>query len=218
MSRWAVGTAALVCLLAAVPFARFLIADRELVAATPSPRPVFAISLVDVPPAEALCISGVTIPDDARELHFQVGTFGPPGPALTVDLRAPGYAERVTVPAGYADSALIAEPMRPPAAPVLGEVCFRHEGARKIALVGTTEERTRSRPEGAVSGQPVDPDAYLAFYAGRSASALSQSGEIVARMGAFRPGVVGPWLLWPLLAVVVIGVPAGLLWAILRAH
>ncbi len=26
-------------------------------------------------------------------------------------------------------------------------------------------------------------------------------------MSAFRPGIVGPWLLWPLLVLVVLGVP-----------
>jgi hypothetical protein len=36
-------------------------------------------------------------------------------------------------------------------------------------------------------------------------------------MAAFRPGVVGPWLLWPLLVLTVLGVPAGVAWALRRA-
>jgi hypothetical protein len=42
-------------------------------------------------------------------------------------------------------------------------------------------------------------------------------GPIIAHMSAFRPGIVGPWLLWPLLVLVVVGVPGGVLWAIHRA-
>jgi hypothetical protein len=36
-------------------------------------------------------------------------------------------------------------------------------------------------------------------------------------MRAFRPGVVGPWLLWPLLVLTVAGVPAGVFLALRRA-
>jgi hypothetical protein len=218
MSRtgWVVGPALVTCAIAAVLFARFLVEARELVAAVPSPRPVFQIDLVDVPPGERLCISGVTIPADARQLRFQVGTFGRPGPALDVTLRGESYSERLTVPAGYPDSALIVAAMEPPAAPRLGEVCLGHRGSTKVALVGAEEERTLSRPEGRVGEQRVEADTYLAFYTGGSASALDRAGEIVERMSAFRPAVVGPWLLWPLLGLVVVGVPAGVLWAVLR--
>ncbi len=216
MSRWVLVPAVVTCALAAVLFVRFLIEDRELVAAVPSPRPVFQIDLIDVPPGEQLCISGVTVPADARQLRFQVGTFGRAGPELEVTLRAPGYRERVTVPAGYPDSALISAAMDPPTAARLSELCVTHRGSAKIALVGAEEERTLSRPEGRVGGNPVDADTYLAFYSGGSASALDRAGAIVERMSAFRPAIVGPWLLWPLLALVVAGVPAGVLWAVLR--
>ena len=216
MSKWVALPALVMCALAAALFVRYLTEDRELVSAVPSPRPVFQIDLIEVPPGEPLCISGVTIPADARQLRVQVGTFGRPGAELNVTLRAPGYGERLTVPAGYADSALIAAAMDPPDAARLGEVCLEHRGSAPIALVGAEEERTLSRPEGRVGEQRVDADTYLAFYAGGSASALGRAGEIVERMSAFRPAVVGPWLLWPLLALVVVGVPAGLLWAVLR--
>jgi hypothetical protein len=63
----------------------------------------------------------------------------------------------------------------------------------------------------------IDADTYLVFYANGPASALDRAGAIVDHMSAFRPAVVGPWLLWPLLALVVIGVPGGVLWAALRA-
>jgi hypothetical protein len=217
MSRWVALTALVACALAAALFVRFLTEDRELVAATPSPRPLFEVSLVQVPSGEELCISDVTIPDDARQLRVQVGTFGRPGPELAVTLQGPGYSERLTVPAGYPDSALITAAMDPPASARLGEVCVAHRGSDRIALVGSTEDRTQSRPKGTVGGREVTGDTYLAFYEGGSASALDRVGEIVDRMSAFRPSVVGPRLLWPLLALVVIGVPAGVLWAALRA-
>lgn len=217
MSRWVVLPALVTCALATVLFGRFLTKDRELVAAVPSPRPVFNISLLEVPPGEELCVSDVTIPDDARELRVQVGTFGRRGPELDVTLRARGYRERLTVPAGYPDSSVITAAMDPPATASLGDVCVTHRGTARIALVGTEEERTLSRPESEVGGKVAEADTYLAFYERGSASALDRAGEIVDRMSAFRPAIVGPWLLWPLLALVVLGVPGGVLWAALRA-
>jgi hypothetical protein len=60
----------------------------------------------------------------------------------------------------------------------------------------------------------VAADAYLAFYEGAEGSPLAHLGDIVDRMDAFRPGIVGPWLLWPLLFVVLLGVPGGVIWAV----
>jgi hypothetical protein len=217
MSRWVALPALVGWALAAALFLPFLAEQRELVASTPSPRPLFELSLVEIPPGERLCIAGVTIPAEAEQVRLQVGTFGRPGPALAIDLDAAAYRERLAVPGGYADSAVVAAAMDPPATDRLGRVCVAHRGLERIALVGTTEERTRSRPEGRVGATPVAADAYLAFYERGSASALERTGEIVDRMSAFRPGVVAPWLLWPLLALTVVGVPAGVVWAALRA-
>jgi hypothetical protein len=217
MSRAVLLPAVIACVVAAALFVPFLAEDRELVAATPSPRPLFQLSLVEIGPREQLCISDVTIPADADQLRFQVGTFGRPGPELAVTLQARGYRERSSVPGGYADNALVASAMRPPAGDRLGTVCIADRGRRPIALAGTAEERTQSRPEGRIGGAAVPADVYLAFYQDGSASALERVPEIVDRMSAFRPGVVAPWLLWPLLALVVMGVPAGVVFAALRA-
>jgi hypothetical protein len=215
MSRPVLLTVALVGALAAVLFGRFLLADRDLVASTPSPRPVFKITPLVVPEGDRLCIDDVTIPRDARQIRFQVTTGGRPGPALDVALRARGYSAGVHVAGGYADNALVVEPMRAPGADVLGRVCIRADG--RIALVGTTEERTLSRPQGSVAGHRVDPDAFLAFYEDRHGSAIRRTPAIIDRMAAFRPGIVGSWLLWPLLALTAIGVPLGVVWAVLKA-
>jgi hypothetical protein len=217
MSRPVLIPAALVCAVAALLFARFLVHDRDLVAATPSPRPVFKVTPIDVPAGEPICIRDVTIPADARQIRFEVDSLGAPGPALEIEARAAGYRALVRVPAGYADDALVVEAMTPPAHDVLGTVCVRHGGTRAIALVGTTEERTLSRPKDDVGGRPVEADAYLAFYEGRSGSALRETPSIIDRMSAFRPGIVGPWLLWPLVLVTALGVPIGVLFAIVRA-
>jgi hypothetical protein len=217
MSKWVLWPAAVLGVLAGVSFLHFLVVKRELVASTPSPRPLFEVTDVRLPPQRQLCITDVTIPHDAGRLRVQVRTFGRPGPALDVTLRAPGYSERLTVPAGYPDLQVTSAPMRPPRTDSLGEVCLRHGGANAIALAGSAEDRTRSRPQGVLDGRPERADAYLAFDEAGRASALSRTGAIVAHMSAFRPGIVGPWLLWPLLVLVVVGVPAGVLWAIFRA-
>jgi hypothetical protein len=216
MSRWVALPALAATAVAAALFVPFLTKEREVVAAIPSPRPVFEVSLVDVPPGEKLCIADVTIPGDARQLRFHVLTRERRGPALDVTLRAHGYDERLTVAGGYPESTLISAPMNPPAAASLGDVCLRQRGSAPIELVGSQEERTKSRPESSVGATVQDADTYLAFYANGRATALDRAGAIVDHMSAFRPAVVGPWLLWPLLVLVVLGVPGGVLWAALR--
>jgi hypothetical protein len=217
MSKWVLWPAAVLAALAGVSFLHFVLVKRELIASTPSPRPLFEVTDLKLPPQQQLCIRDVTIPHDAKRLRVQVRTFGRPGPALDVALRAPGYGERLTVPAGYPDLQVTSAPMTPPRTDSLGEVCLRHGGANEIALAASAEDRTRSRPEGVLDGRPERADAYLAFYEAGRSSALSRMGPIVSHMGAFRPGIVGPWLLWPLLVLVVVGVPGGVLWAIHRA-
>jgi hypothetical protein len=217
MSRWVVIPAALTCAVAAVLFAPFLLRERDLVASTPSPRPLFDVTFIPVPSGGRLCASDVTIPRDARQLRFQVRTFGRPGPPLQVSLRAPGYGAQAQVAAGYPDLATLAAPVRPPARDRLGSVCIEQRGRGEIALTGTTETRTLSRPRGSVNGGPVPADAYLAFYEGREASALSRVEAMIDRATAFRSSGVGPWLLWPLLVLTVVGVPAGIVLAVAKA-
>lgn len=217
MSRWVLVPALVLCAVAAALSVRFLLEDRDLVAGTPSPRPLFDLTPLELPPGAPLCIDDVTIPDTARELRLQVATVGAPGPALDVRLQADGYDERLTVPGGYGPGALIALPMAPPRTTRLGRVCVEHDGAVPLSLTATTEERTLSRPRGTIGGEPVEPDAYLAFTERRTGTALAHAGDIVDRMSAYRPGIVGPWLLWPLLALVLVGVPGGIVWAVLRA-
>ena len=217
MSKWIAIPAALVLVIAAALFAPFVVRERELVAATPSPRPLFDVTFIEVPAGGRLCASDVTIPREARRLRFQVRTFGRPGPPLRVSLRAPGYAAVTEVAAGYPDLATLAAPVRPPARERLGSVCIEQRGDEEIAFTGTIETRTVSRPRGTVNGKPIVADAYLAFYEDREASALSRLGAIIDRAAAFRPGIVGGWLLWPLLVLVVVGVPTGVLAAVSKA-
>src|SRR4051812_23190618 len=217
MSRWIALPAAAVLLIAAALFLPSLLRDRELVASTPSPRPLFEVTPVALAPNQPLCISDVTIPPDARQVRFQVITGGAPGPAIEVALRAAGYSQAVTVPAGYADETTVAPAIAPPASARLGEVCLTQRGTTAISLTGTLEERTQSRPAGRIDGRPVRADTYLAFYEARNGSPLAHAGDIIDRMSAFRPAIVGRWLLWVLAALVVVGVPGGLLWALQRA-
>ena len=217
MSKWLTVPAVILLVLAGGRFARYLTVERGLVASTPSPRPVFKVTDVPLASGQRLCLTDVTIPDDAQRLRMQVRTFGRPGPALAVELHAGGYDERLRVPAGYPDATVLDAPMRAPRSASLGEVCLRQDGGAPIALVGTTEERTLSRPVGKLDGRAIAPDTYLVFDEAGTASVLSKTPAILDRMSAFRPGIVGPWLLWPLLVLVVIGVPGGVLWALRRA-
>lgn len=195
----------------------FLTREREMTAGVPSPRAVFEVGLVPVAGGRELCVSDVTIPPDAQLLRFAVGTYRRPGPQLRVTLSGAGYGDRIGVAAGYADNALMSLAMKPPPRTLLGRVCVANEGTTRIALTGTTEERTVSRPVGRIDGKVVRGDAYLAFLERRPASVLQRTHEIAERMSVFRPAIVGPTLLWAIVALVLLGIPLGVVLAALCA-
>ncbi len=216
MSSWVLGTAAVAVAVALALFVPYLTDDRALVASTPTPRAVFSVEFVEVKEDERLCVTGVTIPPEAEQVRFQALTYGRPGPPLTVELRALGYVERARVRGGYPDETVQAVAIEPPSSARIGRICMTNDGRAKLGFVATAEARSMSRSVTLVQGDEQDQDVYLAFYERDEASVLDRLGAIVDRMDAFRPGIVGPWLLWPLLVLVALAIPAGVIWAALR--
>jgi hypothetical protein len=205
-------TAALVVLGAGLALVPGLLRDRPRVDATPSPPPLSSIALVKVAGGERACLSNVVLDPGSQLAHFQVGSFGRPGPALVVT----AARQRYRVAGGYPDNARLTVALNPPRAPVATHVCIANTGRSPIALYGSDELRTRSRVAVTVGGRPVAPDVTLTLDRRRPASILSRLGDVVTRTTRWRPGIGRP-VVWALLALVLLAVPGGTLWAFSRA-
>jgi hypothetical protein len=204
--------AALIVIGAALVLAPNVVRDRARVDATPSPPPLSTVALVNVAGGQRACLSNVVLDSGSELARFTVGTYGRPGPRLDVTAAGRHYA----VAAGFPDNAHLTVALAPPTRPVATTFCIANGGPRTIALYGSDELRTRSRVAVTVGGRPVAPDVTLTLDRRTSASVLDQLGDVVSRTTRWRPGVGRP-VVWALILLVLVAVPAGTLWAFSRA-
>ena len=212
-TRSAIGFGVLVVVAgAAALFAGPLTRREHRVDATPSPPPLAQLALVRLPGGASACLSHVVVDGGSQVARFRVGTFGRPGPRLTVA----AAGRRYDVPAGFADNAEVAVALRPPRRTLVTRVCITDRGRRPVALYGSDELRTRSRVAVTVDGRPVRPDVTLELDRARARSVLGELSAVVERATRWRPGVA-PWLVWALLVAVLVGIPGGALYALGRS-
>lgn len=219
MPRAAVGlSVAFVVAGALVWFVPWLTRDRPAVVGVEGTTPIFEpIALVELGPGQEACLHRATVEPTAERLGVTVGTFGEPGPPLDATLTGRGYVERTRLPGGYRDLQNPLVPIDPPSRTLLARVCIENAGTRPVALYGTTEPRTQARAETFVDGKPVPQDLALAFYRAEPRSILERVPLIFERMGFFHPALMGTWLAWVLVPLLLIGMPLLLLWALRRA-
>jgi hypothetical protein len=213
MRRWGTITA-VACLLigGALWVVPWLTRSREMPAAVPSPAALFSIELVELGPGRTACSQNVALDPRGSRARLQVGTFGRPGEPLRLTLDGAAYRSASTIRGGYADGSVVVASLRPPARATLVRACVENLGTRRVALLASAD-RTRSRSITSVEGRDTGKSAWLSFYEANRHSVLERSPATIERIATFRPGIVGPWLLWPLAALVLIGIPAGAVWA-----
>jgi hypothetical protein len=194
----------------------WLIRERSMTAAVPSPRALFFVDRVGLGPGQTACSGNVAVDPQAEIASMRVITLRHPAPPLTLTLRGTGYSASARIAGGYSgDNDVISRVVPPPQATIV-TACVRNGGRARVAL-GASSDRTRSRSITIVDGRSSGKSAWLSFAEARRHSMLARASTTIARMSVFRPGVVGPWLLWPLAMLFLFGIPAGAVWAWGRA-
>jgi hypothetical protein len=104
--------------------------------------------------------------------------------------------------------------------PAVGEntrvaVCLRNAGTGRVGVVGNADV---AAPSSSLikDGKPVGADAAFVFERAQR-SVLSEFGVSADHAALFQAGWVGPWAFWLLAALVALGVPALLAFALTRA-
>lgn len=183
----------------AVPF---LTEDREYPAVTPQPDPLFVQSSLALGGGEEACVREVVLDPHSEVAHVRASTPGPRPMPLELML---GYGATARVAPQYADHELVAVPVRPPDEAVATTICVRNAGAARVELAAS-EDRTNARRPTTVAGAAV-PQNFVLLFSEREPRSIGERLPVsLERASAFRP-IVSPWLLWPLLALFVIGVP-----------
>jgi hypothetical protein len=194
----------------------WLTRDRADVTSTPTPPAFSAVTPIELEPGARACESQVAFSPKTRSLVVLAAKQDGPTPSLRIAARAPGYRAGATIPGGYESLASLTASVAPPAGSVLGEVCVENTGRRTAIIQGTTEGRIQNRAVTTVDGEPIEAKMSLILTEGVNRSLADRPGEILDRIAAFKPPFVGSVSLAIFALLVLVGVPAGVLYAIWR--
>lgn len=212
-------------------FVPFLTRERQVTSSTPAPPPLVASTPVTLAPGSRACMDQVAFDAHSEVARLRADPHGRPGPRLLLEATAPGYHARGEIAAGYRGTrrptrAQDAAGYRPdgslpltarlatPSRPVIGVLCIRNAGAQPVDLEGTAEARTNARTNVTLDGQPIPVDVSITLAAARERSLLDRLGEVFDHAATFKSPLVTGWLLWPLAALLLLGVPGTVLWAL----
>lgn len=184
---------------------------------TPTPPPFAAIAPITLKPGQVACEDSVALSTDTRQITVLSGKFDGTGPSLRVVASTPaGYRGVGDIPAGYDGLKSLTATVPAPPQNAIGGVCVRNTGTKSVDLQGTTEGRIQNRSSTSVDGKVIPAKLSLLLSEGRDRSIADRPGEIFARISAFKPPIVGSVSLTILFLLVIVLVPAGVLYAIWR--
>jgi hypothetical protein len=217
MRRTALVTALLVLGVGAVVLARPWLTDsRRIVAVTPQPPPLFAVYEMRLAPGSQACMNEAALDRRSEEAHLVVNRSGSGPVPLELTINAPGYRARALAPPRYRDGNDIVVPVHPPSQSLLAVICVRNRGNHAVRLLASGD-RTRSRSGVTVDGRVVPLGFVISFYERAPSTVLQALPDSLERMTVLRAFFVVPATLWALMALLVIGVPAAMVWAYVRS-
>lgn len=190
--------------------------DRRATTATPTPPPYQTITPIVLKPGQQACESLVALETIMRTATLISAESQTDGPPLQLTARADGYTATGKVDGGYGGYAHLTAALDPPPEDAIGEVCVRNVGDRRALLQGTVEPRTWTRSQTTLDGEPSEARMTLLLGQGEDRSLADRPGQILDRIAAFKPPIVGSFSLGLLALLVLLGVPAAVVLAIAR--
>ncbi len=188
--------------------------DREYPTTIAQAPARFTTVLLTLDPRQRACLDAISLDKRSAVARFQVGTYGRATVPLEFQLVGSGYRADVPIaPAAYTDNGIVQIPVPPPSHDVETSACIVNRGRHRVALYAANTDEV-SASQATLDGKPVSTNYWLGFYERHPTSIAHRAPTIAARIGIFRPGFVGPWLIWPLAALFVLGVPT----AVIAAH
>jgi hypothetical protein len=225
MSRPSRFTALLVLALvasAALILGPYVLRERAPVAATGTPPPFGAAFPLALAPGDEVCSDDLLLTPGAAvgQVVLVAGVRAPASLQLTA--AGPGYAatsrpESIERPGKRPRERTFRLQFTPPARELRGRVCIRNVGDAPTRVAGTDEPTTQTRARTRLNGRPVPADLSITFYEDREVSLAAGLPDAVRNAAQFRGFLGAEWLLWVLIALVCVGVPAAVVAALHRA-
>jgi hypothetical protein len=152
---------------------------------------------------KTVCQIGETVPGDAGALRFRIGTYGRPGPPLTVTITGRGEpARRGTLPEGWQEGDVEVPVGRAARDRSELRVCVRNGGTRRIAFAGNSRSDAGSA---SIGRRDTGGRMWIAYLEPAPRSLWDELGRVDHRVAVVRDAVPGgaTLALWGLLAIVV---------------
>lgn len=206
-----------VVIAALVWFLPALTRDREVIAASPQPPPLFHTAPIELLLSKRVCSSPVAIDrhTDVARMFGARYAEGPPA-HFEITVTAPGYrvARSIT---GYADGGPLDVPLPDPPRPLDAEICVENVGNVAGMVVGSAEPRTWGRAQTKIPDRAQDRRLVIRLLSEPPASVASRLGSLVDHAASLTPGFAPPGVLVVLALLVVLGLPAGAALALRRS-
>lgn len=173
----------------------------------------------EVRPGATLCQGPIDVAGDFERVALVLATFRRRGPSLAIDVRdaaGPAVLARGRLAGGYADNAEAQVRTGPVREGRSIRVCITNRGIRRVALYGGGDA-AHLASTASIDGQPAGADVAIRFLHDRPRSLLSLAPEMLERATLFAPAWLSSGLLWGLFALVALGVPGLLTYALARA-
>lgn len=212
---WLPAVCALAMLVALVAWGiPWLTESRTDTTAVPTPPPFSTVTPIVLKGGAKVCEDKVAFATQTRAVTVLTAKFDGVGPKLRVIASYPGYEGDATIPAGYGGEQALRTLIPAPPRNAIGTLCIVNTGRTAIALEGTAEGRVQNRSVTSVNGVVIVPKLSLILTEPVNRSLADRPGEILDRIAAFKPFWVGRGTLAVFFLLVLLGVPAGVLWAI----
>jgi hypothetical protein len=205
----------LVLLLGAVTqFLPRLTQRGDVVSSTPVRSDLASLHPIALAPRARVCLDQVTLDAAARIAQVTIASTVGGNDGTRLELETAGAGTRATATAAVAPGMAgpLEIPFTPPPHGAIGTLCVRNVGHHRVALAGTGDPRALTRSTIVVDGQRQGEAFSLTLREAGDRSLLDRVSQLVDRTTALS--AVGSWLLWLLIPLLVLGVPAAVVAAL----
>jgi hypothetical protein len=210
--------AAAIAVGAAAALVPALLRDGAATSSTPVRRDPVAHDVV-LAPGQRVCVAAVPFDRDSAVARLWTRRVAGPGSTLRIVAAAPGHRATALVALAAqrapGSGTAVDVPLTPAPRPLLGTLCVTNDGGGAVALVGTDHPRATVRSSASLDGAPIAQAPSLTLLQARERSVLARTSELIDRAAALSP--FGPWLFWTLIPLLLLGLPALVVTALVRA-
>jgi hypothetical protein len=202
----AIATAVVVVVGIGFPLRKDAERKRDIVISTPTLVGLLTVANTDLTSHDSACLTPITFTPQARQVQITVQSDGPR--SLEVSTQAPGWSERHMATSG-GGRAILRVPISPPRT-MTGRLCVTNTGRGKASLVGTDEPRSQTAVQESVNGKPGPQGRTFAvsLLGSGPQTLLARLDDAVRGASTLSGGLAPTSLLWILLVLCLIGIPA----------